>query len=207
MIGVLPLCPFPPLHWWVLARQGAPIDAGATYQKQSLQNRMVIAGPQGAQRITFPVQHADAESELFLSDHVSPLQAWRSLKTAYGGSPFFGFFEDELNALWLEHLPKPGEHTKSLHAWCYGSIQWVCATCGWTVPPSADSAPVMGAVAHDLRYKSVLRGDGWSFKRYPQVFEQQHGFIPGCAVLDALFVLGPQELSLRLDDLVTPPGT
>ena len=204
MIGVLPLCPFPPLHWWVLARQGAPIDAGATFQKQSLQNRMVIAGPQGAQRITFPLQHGDADSELFLSDHQTPVQSWRSLKTAYGGSPFFEFFEDELHAMWMDHLPKKSEQSKSLQAWCVASIQWVCATCGWTVPPSPDSVPQMGAVAHDLRYKKALRGDGWAFQRYTQVFEQQHGFIPGCTVLDALFVLGPQELAHRLEDLAHP---
>jgi hypothetical protein len=168
---------------------------------------MVIAGPQGAQRITFPVQHTDTGSALFLSDHQSPVQAWRSLKTAYGGSPFFEFFEDELHALWMEHLPKQGERTKSLQAWCDASIQWVCATCGWTVPQAYDSAPVMGTVAHDLRYKKALRGDGWSFEHYPQVFEQQHGFISRCTVLDALFVLGPQELSHRLESLALPPGT
>lgn len=132
------------------------------------------------------------------------MQAWRSLKTAYSGSPFFEFFEDELHTLWMDHLPKKGEHTKSLKAWCVASVQWVCATCGWTVPPSPDTVPPMGTVAHDLRYKKVLRGDGWSFQRYTQVFEQQHGFIPGCTVLDALFVLGPQELAQRLEDLASP---
>ena len=30
--------------------------------------------------------------------------------------------------LWMEHLPKQGEHTKSLQAWCDASIQW-CAPC------------------------------------------------------------------------------
>jgi hypothetical protein len=205
--GILPFCPFPPLHWWALARQGALIDAGATFQKQSLQNRMVIAGPQGKQRITFPVQHAEVEGELLLSDHLLPTQSWRSLKTAYGGSPFFEFFEDELQALWSAHLPKKDEHTKTLHAWCEASILWVCATCGWAIPATADAAPAMGLVSHDLRFKKALSGEGWTFHRYAQVFEQQQGFIPGCAILDALFVLGPQELSHRFDDLVTPPRT
>ena len=72
------------------------------------------------------------------------------------GSPFFEFFEDELHALWMEHLPKQGEHTKSLQAWCDASIQWVCSMCGWTVPLAPDSAPAMGTVAHDLRYKKAL---------------------------------------------------
>ena len=63
----------------------------------------------------------------------------------------------------------------------------------------------MGLVSYDLRFKKALSGEGWTFHRYAQVFEQQHGFIPGCAILDALFVLGPQELSHRLDDLVTLP--
>lgn len=204
MTGVLPLCPFPPLHWWALAQQGAPIDAGATFQKQSLQNRLIIAGPQGRQVVTFPVSSLEAGSPLLLSDHQSPMLAWRSLKTAYGGSPFFEFFEDELHALWMEYLPKKGERTKSLQSWSSASIKWVGATCGWTVSPSLDSAPPMGTITHDLRFKKALGGDGWSFQRYTQVFEQQHGFIPGCTVLDALFVLGPQELAHRLEDLAHP---
>ena len=127
-----------------LARQGALIDVGATFQKQSLQNRMVIAGPQGRQRITFPVQHAEGEGELLLSDHLLPTQGWRSLKTAYGGSPFFAFFEDELQALWSAYLPKKGEHTKTLHAWCKASIHWVCATCEWAYSRGGRCSPSDG---------------------------------------------------------------
>lgn len=204
MTGILPLCPFPPLHWWALARQGAPIDSGATFQKQSLQNRMVIAGPQGRQLVTFPVRRPKTGSQWLLSDHLPPMQSWRSLKTAYGGSPFFAFFEDELHALWMQYLPKNDEHAKTLHAWCEASIHWVCSTCGWPMPKAYDAAPGMGAVSNDLRFKKAMSGDGWFFQRYTQVFEQQHGFIPGCTVLDALFLLGPQELSHRLHDLACP---
>lgn len=207
MTGILPLCPFPPLHWWALARQGALIDDRATFQKQSLQNRLIIAGPQGRQVVTFPVSHTKAGSELRLSHHLPPMQAWRSLKTAYGGSPFFSFFEDDLHALWMRNLPSPDENNKALQAWCWASIHWICEACAWPIPPITDAAPIIETAVNDLRLKKSLRGDGWIFHRYLQVFEHRHGFIPSCTILDALFILGPQELSLRLNDLVTPPAT
>ena len=94
-----------------------------------------------------------------------------------------------------------------LYVYFLAHCHWVCATCGWAIPAESEAAPAMGVVSHDLRFKKALSGEGWTFHRYAQVFEQQHGFIPWCAILDALFVLGPQELSHRLDDLVTPPGT
>ncbi len=207
MNGLLPLCPFPPLHWWAVARHGGLIDSNTSYQKQSLQNRLVIAGPQGRQLITFPVSHSKSGSDVRLSDHLPRMQAWRSLKTAYGGSPFFAFFEDELHALWTKHLPDRGEQNRELKAWSWASIQWVSEACHWPLPNSTDEAPRVGSAANDLRLKTALRGDGWTFHRYMQLFEQLNGFIPGCSILDALFVLGPQELSIRLDDLVTPPST
>jgi len=205
--GVLPLCPFPPLHWWVLARSGAYIDVNATYQKQSLQNRLVIAGPQGRQIITFPVGTSDSSSNIFLSAHLPPRTMWRSLRTAYGGSPFFSFFEDELHDLWMKYLPSDAGDNKNLQSWSWASIRWTCKSCGWSVPCSTKTSPVIGTNSNDLRFKKSLSGDGWVFHRYRQMFEQKNAFIPGCSILDALFVLGPQELAIQLNDLVAPPKT
>ena len=203
--GCLPLCPFPPLHWWVLALQGAPIDAKAPYQKQTLRNRLVLSGPQGRHTLTFPVQRlTNKHASVMLSGHQAPIHAWRTLKTSYGNSPFFDLLEDELKQLWWQHLPVSDEHGKELNAWNRSTIQWMCELCDWPMPVEATESPALGATDWDLRLTQALRGDGWSFARYTQPFEPQHGFIPGCSIIDALFVLGPSGLRDGLFELATP---
>lgn len=187
---------------------GAPIDAHASFQKQTLRNRLVLSGPQGRQVITFPVQsQARASSEPLLSAHQAPIHPWRTLETAYGNSPFFEHFKDELYALWMEHLPQSEADRKALNDWNWVSIRWVCDLCGWPVPTAASNAPAIGEVDLDLRMKHGLRGDGWTYHRYPQPFEPAHGFVAGCSVLDALFILGPHTVQTEIHRLVTAPGT
>lgn len=205
MTGCLPLCPFPPLHWWVLALNGAPIDAHAPYQKQTLRNRLVLSGPQGRHTLTFPVERPKGENRsVLLSGHEAPIHTWRTVKTSYGNSPFFDLLKDELQEMWLEHLPISGDHSKDLNAWNRITIRWICELCGWPIPVEASVPPAVGATDWDLRMKGALRGDGWSFKRYPQTFEPQHGFVPGCSIIDALFVMGPSGLRDGLFELAAP---
>lgn len=204
MTAVIPLAPFPPLHWWALALDGAALDIDSPFQKQTYRNRIKIAGPQGEQRITFATQNRTTESaNPLLSAHQKPQHSWRSLQTAYGNSPFFEHFADELNALWLGYLPHQPEETKQLSDWCWASIEWVAETCNWPLPSHAKSTPDFQDSALDLREKRRLSGHGWTFHRYPQIFESKLGFIPGCSVLDAFFVLGPHELSRSLNELVS----
>lgn len=208
MNGVLPLCPFPPLHWWHVANEdGAIISLADAFEKQTLRNRIIISGPHGRQVITFSVQNNVEESStsVLLSNHISPIQSWRSLQTAYGNSPFFIHFEPELKHLWNHGLPALNTDEKTLGSWCKLTIEWTAEQIGWTIPEETnDRIPFEGA-PFDLRVKSKLRGEDWTHQRYSQPFEPKNGFIPGCSILDALFILGPQELKLRLHELVQPP--
>lgn len=205
--GCLPLCPFPPLHWWALAIQGAPVDAKASYQKQTLRNRLIISGPQGKQVISFPVQKTVRTSAPILSAHHAPIHAWRTLETAYGNSAFFEHFKDEIFEMWMEFLPQSEADSKSLNDWNWATIAWVCEQCHWPIPQRTEQAPEIGKVKHDLRERAPLRGENWTYHRYPQPFEPAHGFVPGCSVLDALFVLGPNVLQTEVHRLVSAPTT
>ena len=203
MTAVLPLCPFPSLHWWALARRGAAFDPHESYQKQTMRNRIRIAGPQGPQIITFAVQHSpDSKSWPQLSSHISPKNSWKAIRTAYGNSPFFEHFEEELEALWEQGLPYSESDEKHLQAWAWKTIQWTQKTCGWTFENQVCSeSPSFGSCSIDLREKAQLEGVGWNFVRYPQLFESQFSFIPGCSILDGLFIIGPSELNRQLDQL------
>lgn len=201
MIGVIPICPFPPLHWWYLATNGAVLDAAATFQKQSFQNRIQLATSHGAETITFGIR-GGTQAHPMISHHAPPVQSWRAMQSAYGKSPFFEFFADELHAHWMT-LPHAESDQMALRDWSQFTIDWISRTCGWNLPsPEKHPLPVTNS-PNDLRNKKALNGAGWEFHRYPQLFESKVGFVPKCSILDALFILGPKELNNQLNQLVS----
>ena len=213
MTAILPLTPFPPLHWWHLATGGHggtfQYEANGAFQKQTLRNRMILSGPQGKIALTFPVKARDngkRTRDVLLYPQFAPVHSFRTLKSAYGGAPFFEHFADELLALWHEYLPATPENTdadpKTLHAFNGASIDWVAKTCGWTLQPDHLPTRAFEKNRFDLRDKQVLAGKGWEFERYTQLFEPTNGFIPRCSILDSLMTIGPAAVHEQIHQLV-----
>ena len=99
-----------------------------------------------------------------------PNTVGKTLQTAYGNSPFFEHFEDELHALWMEGLPCYSTDQKSLQEWAWKTIHWTNQTCGWTTKNNvSSSSPPFDQGSIDLRLKKQLDGAGWYFRRYPPI--------------------------------------
>jgi|TARA_B100000768_G_C11284657_1_gene381445 hypothetical protein len=209
MTAVLPFAPFPPLHWWYLATGGHggsfAFETDGHFAKQTLRNRMVISGPQGKVVLSFPLQAKEVNSDerdRVLSPHFAPTHSFRTLKSAYGGAPFFEHFEEDLRHIWKEYLPNNTNNDprdiKHLTAFNRATIEWVAATCDWTLHPLNVPLPAFERTPIDLRDKHTLAGEGWAFQRYTQLFEQTNGFVPGCSILDALMTLGPTAVHQQI---------
>ena len=214
VIAVLPLCPFPPLHWWFLAlghHAGSSVIAtNESFVKQSFRNRLQLVQADGAFNVSFPVKQAENSLNMMtntavLSSHVQPKVLWRSIQTAYGAAPFFEHFAPELEALWLQFLPATPDDHKLLSDWCDATLHWMANTCNWTLP-SISEDPIAFQPQLDLRERLALRGHGWTFNRYTQLYEDRQPFVGGLSALDALFILGPNELNARLPELVKHPA-
>lgn len=208
MTAVLPLTPFPPLHWWHLAADshgdGFVYEPAEGFRRQTMRNRMVISGPQGKTILSFPVQsNEDQGASPLLSAHVSPIHSFRTLQSSYGGAPFFEHFEEELRAMWLQYLPDNAADIKSLRAFNKATIVWVANLCQWPMIPEPKTVPKFSPSMRDLRDKRKLAGQGWDFKRYTQIFEAINGFIPGCSILDALMTLGPASVREQIHFLAS----
>ena len=213
MTSILPLAPFPPLHWWYLATggHGGPFqyEPNGDFHKQTLRNRMILSGPQGKIALSFPVkarENGQRTQDVLLYPQFAPVHSFRTLQSAYGGAPFFEHFEGELLALWHKYLPAITDDTasdyKTLHAFNKASIDWVAKTCGWTIQPDDQPALPFARNRFDLRDKQVLAGKGWNFKRYTQLFEPTNGFVPRCSILDSLMTLGPNAVHEQIHQLV-----
>lgn len=211
--AILPLCPFPPLHWWFLAQEhhggSSRIATNESFVKQSFRNRLFLAQANGVLNVTFPVKKGDTASDMLMTDallssHVRPKTSWRSIQTAYGAAPFFEHFAPELEALWHQHLPENDNDVRTLADWSIAALEWMASTCQWQLPPISN-APLPFQSQLDLRDRQALRGKTWTFKRYTQLYEDRQPFLGGLSALDALFILGPQELKARLPELVQQP--
>lgn len=199
--GVLPLAPFPPLHWWWLAQQGALVDVNESFVKQTERTRMRLANARGAILLPWDIVHgASTMADAHFSDHTPFATRWKRICTDYGAAPYFEHIAPELEDLFL-HPPS------RLVEFAEASWSWVAEWTGWKVPKLATEPVAWDAFkanpSWDLRERKALRGIGWTFHPYAQVFSPENGFVERCSVLDALMHLGP-ELGGKLLDLVTP---
>ena len=161
------------------------------WEKQTLRSRCFIAGPDGPQRLSIPIQHrvplpspSSAESspfkgelervsltrDLLLSDHGNwRHQHWQALVSAYDQSPFFAYYADDFRPHFL-----PGAHSS---LWDFNlALHNVIASC------------------LDLAHlPAVLPPWGESEKGpYYQVFSSRTGFLPDLSIVDLIFNMGPE---------------
>jgi len=94
---------FPPVQWFqkLLRYDGVLVEACDNYQKQTYRNRCVIATPQGPLPLTVPVEGFGGEKckmkDVRISSHGSwRRQHWNALESAYGETPFFEYYADDI---------------------------------------------------------------------------------------------------------------
>jgi WbqC-like protein family len=171
---------WPSLSWWQGLSEAnlLELEAAEHYQKGGWRNRCAIAGPNGVQRLSIPLlkgkhqQTPIREVRIAYSENW-PLQHWRSIQTAYGNAPFFEFYADELAHFYSQ---KP----IFLFDFNYELISFILKKMKWN-GQTITSSDYLGALPEPAFSQLV---------RYPQVFEDRHGFLPDLSVLDWLFCQG-----------------
>ena len=93
---------FGPVQWYqkLYRYRDVWIECHDHFVKQTYRNRCLIAATQGVQALTLPVVH-DPDSmltrDLRISDHGNWRHLhWNAIRSAYGDSPFFEFYADDL---------------------------------------------------------------------------------------------------------------
>jgi len=194
---VLPLCPFPNVYWFsaFLSNSEVSLDVGEHFVKQSYRNRFDIQGHLGRQSLSLPIQRASGDKTpmgeiVLFEEYTAKKQHWRSLLSAYNSSPFFDYYRDSLEELFL------AEH-KELISFNQISLDWLLKQLKISksyqlfsefVEPQSDQI--------DLR--NNFKGKKWverDFPKYFQVFEERIGFESNLSALDLLFNMGPDAKS------------
>lgn len=194
MAAILPLLYLPPTSWFSALQNTDTvyIEAHDNYQKGSYRNRCHLSGSHGLIRLSIPLskgKHQQMPSKDVLIDDSQnwQVQHWRTIQSAYGKSPFFEFYSDELKVLYTNKVSHLFDWNLELLHWMKEqlNIQTNILLTTEYLPEYPDKS--------DLRTSfSPKQQEGLNLKPYPQVFEDRFGFIPNLSILDLLFCMGPE---------------
>lgn len=165
------------------------------YQKQTYRNRCYVAHAHGKLLLNVPIQHSrdgkrQRSADLRPENHFPWRdQHWKSLQSAYRTSPYFEYYEDELQPLFSRDVNNLLEHNLRL-AKSLSELLGIELNCNHTSTYEINSPYI------DYRFLVKAKGTKpLELEPYTQVFGDRHGFLSDLSILDLLFNLGPNSLS------------
>lgn len=162
------------------------------FKKQTYRNRCTIYGANGELNLTVPTIHVSGERSIEIQK-ISYEQDWqklhwKSLEAAYRSSPFFEYYEDDLEPILMRKYALLIELNQSL-------LEWVLEALDIQLEIKVTQSYEEAFDGIDLRGnyspKDVTPPEA-EFKRYPQVFEDRAGFLENLSIVDLIFNQGPR---------------
>jgi hypothetical protein len=199
---ILSIALFPPVDYMALLLHHPVvlIEAHESYVKQSYRNRYHVAGPNGLQVLSVPVDKSGqlhcSIQEALLAPGNWPVVHLRSLDAAYNNSPWYLYFRPEIEEMFM-NLPA------TLWEFNLRALRLCCGMLGYRnrQPKITDSWVSHPDHTLDLRHdfhpkrSSLPFADIPTADPYKQVFDQKHSFLQGLSILDLVFNEGPSAQS------------
>lgn len=160
------------------------------FPKQTYRNRCYIQGANGKLRLAIPTRHNGAR--MMKDIEISYEYNWikehqKSLVSAYKSSPYFEFYEDDLNLIYI----KKHKFLLDLNLETFAFVRSKLKL-NFDFTKTEDFRKV--DEERDWRTKFDAKSTlSPSFPRYMQVFEDKFEFMPDLSILDLLFNLGPKS--------------
>lgn len=194
---------FGPVQWYqkLYRYDTVLIEQHETFPKQTYRNRCLIAATQGIQALTIPIEHSTLNIQsIRISDHGNWRHLhWQAIQSAYGESPFFEYYEDDLRPFFKER------NWKRLIDFNDAICQTMCQlldihphierTTQYTPYATLVDSPTPPTDFREAIHPKHPQPDAdFTAKPYYQVYRQKHGFLPNLSILDLLFNMGPESI-------------
>jgi len=192
----LPLCPFGNVKWWssFLLSDSVVLDGVENYQKQTWRNRYDILGANGKQGLTIPVSKPSGDKvrtkdiKLFHDQHWKKVH-WRSIKSAYGSSPYWIYYSEQLGALFTKEY-------MTLSSFSLASIRFIKEELQLEKQFHIESEKKEDR--KELLKEFKPSKCHYINEPYLQVFDDRFSFHENLSIIDVLFNLGPETESYLL---------
>ena len=206
---------FGPVQWYQkLCRHGhVAIERYDHFMKQTYRNRCVIAAANGPQALTVPVEKGETQPLLMkdvrISDHGNWRHIhWNAIASAYGESPFFEFYADDLrpffeqrwtylldfNMAITQKLCELLDIEPELRLTTQYGVDGVDGVNGVDGLNGKEAIPQENDYRNVIRPKHPLADEAFEARPYYQVYQQKFGFLPNLSILDLLFNMGNEAV-------------
>lgn len=175
----VPLYILPPVEWYVRIFD-QPLLAFPDYQPMpdvSGFNRINMGDRNGQLSFTLPLQSASKKGA-YSGVQLSYATNWHkqilnAIQTSYGKSPFYEYYDYQLEAIFLKKEESLMQLNMALMKWSLKALRLFPEL---TITESEEFENPNLEASHLLPYH--------------QVFEDRNGFVPGLSILDLIFNLG-----------------
>ena len=194
---ILPTAYFPPIFQWakMIEAQDFLIENHEHFIKQSYRNRCEIYGANGKMNLIIPLKkwknHSMIRDILISYEENWQKLHWKSIESAYRASPYFEFYEEDLQPFFtkktFKYLVDFNEVTIELIK------QLLKLSFARNITNEFDEVETDKDWRKIIHPKNNLMYTMVEYPKYIQVFEDKKGFIPNLSILDLLFNLGPES--------------
>jgi len=192
---LLPVFYLPPISWFSVflnAENDVLFEQFESFPKQTYRSRTNIFGANGKLTLIIPISHTGNRE--FKDTEISYREDWRSLhwksiKTAYQGSPYFEFYEDKLKKIYeLEEKYLMNFNLKAIEI-----LQNILKT---EKAHSLNVEYIKNPEEINFREKfSAKSASEFEMEEYYQTFSDKFGFLKDLTILDLICNKGPESLT------------
>lgn len=176
-------------------------DGDFPFKRSSFRNRTIIAGATGPITLSIPVVGGRNVKMLYKEVEIDYNNNWqrdhfRTLCTAYGNSPFFQFYRDEIEMIY-------NANPKYLFEWNMHCLRWIMKKMKFSVQINeSQQLPQSNETVYLINEntpQNYMRVVAEPLIQYTQVFQDKTGFLPNLSILDLLFNAGPGAHKILLN--------
>jgi len=188
---ILPTAYLGPITYYqtLLSEREVMIEQWETFPKRTYRNRCQIAGVNGVQMLTIPVEKCDhkqlTKDVKIVYQQPWQQQHWMALRSAYEHSPFFGYLEDAFRP----HYEKQVEYLMDWNELLQEEVLRLMGQMGMDSPVACKRTTEWQGPWDERGW-----GDEMGMEPYYQVFANKHGFQTNLSIVDLLFNTGAESL-------------